>query len=225
MNGPAENQKKSRCAPAVNPHIGTEKKCSRCKKLKIVSAFYRDNYNKDGLMHRCKECERDDFRDRYRANPEKHNKRKKDHPEKNSEYQRKWARNNPDKVVRARNKSNKKRRETPRGKLRTNFSTSIYKALRSNKGRKNWEALVGYTLDKLKIHLEKQFKPGMSWENYGEWHLDHIVPISAFNFEKPEDDDFKRCWALKNLQPLWASDNLKKQAKITKPFQPRLIFY
>jgi hypothetical protein len=71
-------------------------------------------------------------------------------------------------------------------------------------------------------HLEKQFLPGMSWENMGEWHIDHKIPIAAFNFEKPEDIDFKRCWALKNLQPLWKSENCIKGAKIDKPFQPSL---
>jgi hypothetical protein len=62
----------------------------------------------------------------------------------------------------------------------------------------------------------------MTWDNYGEWHIDHIIPISAFNFNSPEDFDFKRCWALKNLRPIWAHDNLIKQARLSSPFQPGL---
>ena len=89
-----------------------------------------------------------------------------------------------------------------------------------------WESVVGYTIDQLKESIEKQFLPGMDWNNYGKhgWHVDHKTPIAVFNFEKPEDTDFKRCWSLKNLQPLWAIDNLKKHAKIERPFQPSLIF-
>jgi len=58
---------------------------------------------------------------------------------------------------------------------------------------------------------------------YG-WHIDHIIPKVVFNFKKPEDEDFKRCWAMSNLRPLWSHDNLVKNTKIYKHFQPRLIF-
>ena len=75
------------------------------------------------------------------------------------------------------------------------------------------ELLVDYTVTVLKAHLEKQFTEGMTWENHGAWHIDHIIPICAFNYESPGDLDFKRCWALGNLQPLWAEDNIKKGIK------------
>ena len=58
--------------------------------------------------------------------------------------------------------------------------------------------------------LESQFKDGMTWYNYGEWHVDHIKPISLFNFKHPTDNEFQECWSLDNLQPLWAIDNLSK---------------
>ena len=110
----------------------------------------------------------------------------------------------------------------PKLKLRQNISRSIRYSLNDNKRNKHWETLVGYTLQDLKKHLEKQFQKGMTWKNYGEWHIDHKIPVSVFNFEKPEDIDFKRCWALKNLQPMWAIDNLRKHDKLEKPFQPSL---
>jgi hypothetical protein len=62
----------------------------------------------------------------------------------------------------------------------------------------------------------------MTWGNYGQWHVDHKIPISAFNYETPDDIDFKRCWALKNLRPMWAKENISKGAKLDKPFQPAL---
>ncbi|GAG78004.1 unnamed protein product, partial [marine sediment metagenome] len=56
----------------------------------------------------------------------------------------------------------------------------------------------------------------------GEIHIDHKIPVSVFNFSKAEHMDFKKCWALKNLQPLWAIDNQTKNAKLKRPFQPSL---
>lgn len=59
--------------------------------------------------------------------------------------------------------------------------------------------------------MESQFRNGMKWNNMGAWHIDHIVPKSRFHYEKPEDPEFKVCWGLANLQPLWAKDNLSKR--------------
>ena len=50
----------------------------------------------------------------------------------------------------------------------------------------------------------------MNWDNYGQWYIDHIIPKAAFNITSPYCDDFKKCWALDNLQPLWAENNIKK---------------
>jgi 5-methylcytosine-specific restriction endonuclease McrA len=65
----------------------------------------------------------------------------------------------------------------------------------------------------------------MSWENYGKftWHIDHIIPVAVFNFSSFKDLDFKRCWALSNLQPLEAKKNHSKGCRVSKPFQPSLI--
>jgi hypothetical protein len=66
--------------------------------------------------------------------------------------------------------------------------------------------LLGYSAEQLKLRLECQFKDGICWENYGEWHIDHKKPVSAF----PPDTDMSIVNALSNLQPLWAYDNLSK---------------
>ena len=113
----------------------------------------------------------------------------------------------------------------PKFILNEAFRKGMYQSLRGGKGGRSWLGLVPYTLDELKGHLEKQFEPGMSWFNHGDWHIDHIVPIVAFNFTKPEHEDFKRCWALSNLRPMWArgkGGNLSKGAKLYKHFQPSL---
>lgn len=96
-------------------------------------------------------------------------------------------------------------------------SDGIYNSLKKNKKGRKWESLVGYTLNDLMIHLEKQFKPWMSWENWGKgkekWNIDHIKPKSLFHYTSPEDKEFKECWALSNLQPLEEIENIRKSNK------------
>lgn len=70
---------------------------------------------------------------------------------------------------------------------------------------------LDFTIIELKNHLEKLFSDGMSWDNYGDWHIDHKKPCALFNQEDPLQ--FSECWSLDNLQPLWAHDNLKKGKK------------
>jgi hypothetical protein len=115
-----------------------------------------------------------------------------------------------------------KRRAKDGEKLCDAMKAGLYLSLKTKKNGRKWESLVGYTLEDLMQHLEKQFQPGMTWKNYGEWHLDHIHPRAAHSYENSNDPDFKRCWALDNLQPLWATENKTKSAKIVKPFQPTL---
>jgi hypothetical protein len=74
-------------------------------------------------------------------------------------------------------------------------------------------SLLGYTKYELKAHLESQFTEGMSWDNMHLWHIDHIRPVASFDFDSTDHPEFKECWALKNLQPLWAKDNMSKAAK------------
>lgn len=109
-------------------------------------------------------------------------------------------------------------------RININFTQMIYRSLRGNKQRRKWKDLVGYDANILIKSIEKKFKFGMTWKNYGkEWHIDHKIPISAFNFENYNHIDFKKCWGLNNLQPLWKHDNLSKGAKLNKYFQPSLL--
>lgn len=103
---------------------------------------------------------------------------------------------------------------TIEGKLQNSMSCRMRAAI-SKRGIKS-TSLVDYTMEDLKIHLEKQFLLGMTWDNYGDgWHVDHIVPVSGFSFTSVHDAEFKACWSLGNLRPLWAQDNRAKQAKRT----------
>ena len=68
--------------------------------------------------------------------------------------------------------------------------------------------LLGCTIEEMRTFLEAEFEEGMTWDNYGEWHVDHIRPCASFNLEDPEEQ--KKCFHWTNLQPLWAADNLAK---------------
>jgi hypothetical protein len=71
--------------------------------------------------------------------------------------------------------------------------------------------LTGCSLEELTQYIESKFITGMSWENYGEWHIDHIRPCASFNLEDIEEQ--KKCFHWSNLQPLWAKDNLRKGSR------------
>jgi hypothetical protein len=101
-------------------------------------------------------------------------------------------------------------------KLINNFRTAIYQVLKENNVQKNghYFEILNYSPDELINHLETQFTDGMTWENYGRWHVDHIRPISSFNINQIGDEEFMKCWSLENLQPLWGEDNIRKSNKM-----------
>lgn len=94
------------------------------------------------------------------------------------------------------------------------MSVLMNRMLKNGKEGKSWQKYVDYSLAELKKHLEDLFLPGMTWENYGEWHVDHIIPRVLLPCVDHYEENFSKCWALSNLQPLWKIDNLKKGARI-----------
>lgn len=78
------------------------------------------------------------------------------------------------------------------------------------------ENILGYSAAQLREHIERQFSKGMTWDALmrGEIHIDHIIPVSAFNIQSLDDPDFSACWAMTNLRPMWAKENQQKQAKV-----------
>lgn len=109
---------------------------------------------------------------------------------------------------------------TPRGKLKNAICCAVRRCVvKETKAGRRTFALLGYSIDELKAHLERQFKDGMSWANYGEWHIDHRVPLSFFEFQTPDCVGFKLAWSIKNLQPLWAVENVSKRDRLPPPDQ------
>lgn len=95
-------------------------------------------------------------------------------------------------------------------KINRSMKCAMRRCIHEKKAWRKWTNLVGYTSEELLNHLQSLFTDGMSFDNYGKWHIDHIIPVSAFNFKFFTDTDFKKCWSLNNLQPLWAKDNMSK---------------
>lgn len=90
-------------------------------------------------------------------------------------------------------------------------------ALNAKQNRENnLEVVLGFSIAELRNHMERQFTRGMTWEKFkgGEIHIDHIIPISAFNIRELGDEEWRSCWCLSNLRPAWAEANLKKSNKI-----------
>lgn len=180
--------------------------CKGCK-AKGDSRYYRANIEKKRAYDReyapkyrkahLEQC-RKTYRDYYKANLEKWRK-----------YHREWKK--------------QKCYSNPAYRLNKNLTTALGRSLRRKANGNFWEALVGFTLSQLIKHLEKQFRPGMSWDNHGTgWEIDHIIPISAFNITSINCLDFKRCWKLQNLRPVWAIENRIKHNKVLQDFQPAL---
>lgn len=108
--------------------------------------------------------------------------------------------------------SNKRRNSDPQFRLRVNLRNRLRGALKGTIKYSTTMELVGCSREELRIHLESKFQENMTWENYGTWHVDHIIPFAFFDLSDPEQ--LKKACHYTNLQPLWAKDNLSKGDKI-----------
>lgn len=106
-----------------------------------------------------------------------------------------------------------KRKTDPAWRLSAHMRGLMHRGLGRRKAGRSWRSFVPYSLDELMAHIERQFLPGMTWANHGAWHIDHIRPLCSFEFERPEDPAFQEAWALANLRPLWAEDNIRKNGR------------
>ena len=129
-----------------------------------------------------------------------------------------WTKANPKRVRAIKKKAKDKMLSTPEGKLINAMRSRIHKIIKINQKVKNKHTLelLGCDGKFLKKHPEKQFSKGMSWGNYGEWHVDHIIPVDYFlkNHDFNDVEIQKECFNYNNLQPLWAVENIKKRNKI-----------
>ena len=193
------------------------KKCGCCGgAYPATKEYYASNKKgKFGLYSKCRECVRV-YRKKYDS--ENH--------ESEIERKRKWKADNPNKVkahdekYRKTDKRKKyvsdymrnRKNQDPIFKLTNNIRKQMCSALRGTRKSAKTLELIGCDIIGLKVHLESQFKDGMTWDNYGEWHVDHIIPCASFDFS--EKGEQERCFHYSNLQPLWAGENQSKGSKI-----------
>jgi hypothetical protein len=173
------------------------KKCKICKLEKPIQEFHVAKENRGGRKNSCKICENQDGRDYYLNN--KH---------KSQEYHQK----NRLKINAAKALYQKRRLLIDVNfKLKKNLSKRINDALHKNiKSLKTIE-LLGCSVMDFKNYFQSKFQDGMSWDNYGKWHIDHIRPCASFDLSDPKQQ--LECFNFKNLQPLWALDNIRKGDK------------
>jgi len=191
--------------------IYTRKNKMTKAELKKSRAVIWHNYylkNKDTLLVKNKL--------RRKNNPEYYKKYEKERyakdPEFYKERHRVYSKKNRDKV-------NKYIKEKYSNNLEFKMSCILRaRLLIALKGKQKSDKtlnLIGCTIPQLKVHIEKQFKKGMNWDNwaYKGWHIDHVKPISKFNLL--EKDEILKACHYTNLQPMWSLDNHKKGAKLS----------
>ena len=158
------------------------------------------------------------------ASLEYQKKWRKRNRDKCNEYYRRWARENPERQ-RELNRISRQRRmdNDPSFRLQQNMRKRYRDIMKTTKngGSTSYNKHLGCSTKEFNLHLESQFERWMTWDNYGEWHLDHIQPCSSF--DHTDEAQIKVCWHWTNLQPLEANENIKKSDTITEP-QMNLLF-
>lgn len=221
----------------------TKNKCKVC--MAIYNKFYYEN-NKEHLL----QLNRDSYKinvekicEQKKEYNKKNNKARKEWYENNKnrtkQSKKDYYNANKNHIKENRNKYSKvKYANDPIFRIRQLISSSIRKQLQRNtsyKSRKSCLDYLRYTIQELKEHIEKQFEPWMNWSNQGAynaktwkdddqathtWQLDHIIPHSAFQYASIEDQSFKKCWALSNLRPYSAKQNIidgnRRNVKVDK---------
>ena len=190
-----------------------KKKCNTCKEVKPLDGFYKNKNTKDGMQLQCKECCRQQCRQYYQANKEakaEYNKQyRQANKEKIAERNKLYQKNNKEKIQDyAKQWARKRRKKDPLFKLTHNIGVLIRKSLinggYSKKSRTH--EILGCSFEEYQQHIEAQFTDGMSWERMSEIHIDHRLPVSAATTE----EELLALNHYRNLQPMWASDNLAK---------------
>lgn len=202
------------------------KLCKSCNIEKEECEFAKNKSSKDGLQFCCKICGRIKNKKSYEKNKKQRSKHRIDRYKNNKEKElgknKEWKVKNLERykeISRIYYQNNKKEinlkrkiRAQSNSKIRIDSSmrASIRLSLNGRKAGQSWKDLTGYSIDKLLSHLESKFTKGMTWGNYGKdgWEIDHIIPKSYFKYKDQSHPAFMACWAINNLQPLWANKQI-----------------
>ncbi len=173
--------------------------CGKCGITKTLNMFNKAKNGKYGFYSICKDC-----RKIYSIENKKIIQN----------YKKKYFKKNKENINIKRNIRRRRKLLTdPAYKLKHLLRVRIRTAISRNYKKGSSIDLLGCSIQEYKLHLEKQFKPGMSWGNHGNngWHIDHIRPCASFDLSKEKEQ--LKCFNYKNTQPLWATENLIKGDK------------
>ena len=212
------------------------KKCGCCKIEKSLDNFGLLKSSKDGYKTTCKECRKVETK-KYRTNnkeklkeaqkkwveknPDKSKEQKRESAKKRytknpQKYRKKmsdWRKDNPEKHNKSCSKyQTERRKKDPIFKMKQIIRSRIN---RFHSSDKRTEQILGCSYDFFKSYIEEKFVDGMNWDNQGDWHYDHIKPISLAKNE----EEVLLLSHYTNFQPLWAKDNLKKSNKILTEYE------
>lgn len=172
------------------------KKCCICKEQKSFELFSKNKNSKDNHKNECKTCA-------------------KNYRDKNKEYFSNYRQNNKERKTELNRINQKQRKNTdPLYKLRVSIRSNVNNTFKrgTNQFRKHarTETILGCTIEEFIKHIESKFTEGMTLDNHGEWHFDHIYPVSLATTE----EQIIKLNHYTNFQPLWAEDNIAKGNKI-----------
>ena len=209
------------------------KSCSKCREDKPKEEFHKDDTTPDGKHRYCKVCRKDLSSKYYLNNKEKidtaSKKYNRNNKKGNARRQREWYQRNRESMLAMRQGNDwkeyqatykrERRRNDPTFRLLNNIRNGVWSCLKGRTKNSRTFSYIDKSPEELMNYLEKQFTEGMSRENYGEWHVDHIRPLASFEFDKYKEGSAEfeallgEAWHYTNLQPLWAADNISKGAK------------
>lgn len=203
------------------------KTCGHCKKELSFKNFNKCKDGRFGLHNHCRACQKIVRHEWYLKNKDHERIKAKEYSktDKCLELRKlKWAENKhilgPKSNARRRTEAAKIKARAqrsrwyaiPHNRIAQTLRGRVRKALKNGIKIAHTETLVGCSFNELKCYLESKFKLGMTWENYGSWHIDHILPCSSFDLTIPEEQ--VKCFHYSNLQPLWAYENRSKGNKL-----------
>lgn len=206
--------------PSINP---TEKVCYKCHQKKPCDNFNKCSTGIYGLHNHCRSCQKDIKRAWYIRHQESERIKSAAYgkTDRNKAYvKRRWRELKhvlgPKSNARRRTEAAKvlaraqraRWRAIPHNRIACSLRGRLRAALRGIIQFHHCENLLGCSYEKFKTHLESQFTPGMTWDNYGDWHIDHRRPCASFDLS--QESQQLECFNYQNLQPLWAKDNLSK---------------
>lgn len=190
--------------------------CAVCKISKNLDDFGRDKLGVDQKSSACKECRNKKAKEYRKNNAEKLKQKERQRYLNRREEQIIYSRNRrklKDVKLARNHKQREKYKTSPEFIASHRIRSLLARTLKASGKKKNSSTsnLLGYTSQELRENIELKFQAGMTWENRGEWHIDHVKPIAQFIKEGITDPPIIN--ALDNLQPLWATDNLSKGSK------------